>query len=191
MAASQLRDPSGKIIDIGAPKYASRESQGVWAKPGSSTLLWKIYTNQGPYTNAYNMITAADRAGLPVPAFASILGYKFRPAATGLWLDAYILQTVAQTGTFFAMSQAGKQTVWRQWLYTLNLVSDRDVLNKALAAAQAATNVGLRDPQGFLEKTRREPVVFIDIHTAAPPSAAAQQMLEQIQERMRAPAVSQ
>ncbi|KAI0720681.1 hypothetical protein C8T65DRAFT_272504 [Cerioporus squamosus] len=190
MAASQLQDPSGRIINIGAPKYASRESQGVWAKPGSSTTLWKIYTNQGPYTNAYNMITAADRAGLPVPAFASILGYKFRPAAAGLWLNAFILQTVAQTGTFFAMSQPGRQALWNQWLYTLNLVQDRDVLNKALAAAQAAAKIGLRDPQGFLEKTRREPVVFIDIHTANPPSAAADEMVEQIQARMRAPTAS-
>ncbi|TFK88478.1 hypothetical protein K466DRAFT_598598 [Polyporus arcularius HHB13444] len=185
-ANNQLRDPSGKVIVIGPPKYASRESQGVWQKPGSTTSLWKIYTNQGPFNTAFNMITDADRQGLPVPAFAAIRGYKFQAAGSAQWNDAYILQTTILTGTFFAMSQQGRQNVFRQWLATLNPVTDRAVLNLCLTAAQAAAKVGLRDPQGFCEKTRREPVVFIDIHTANPPSAAADQMVEQVQARIGA-----
>ena len=55
---------------------------------------------------------------------------------------------------------------------------------RSLRAARGAAKIGLRDPQGFLEKTRREPVVFIDIHFATPPSGAADKMVEQIEEYM-------
>lgn len=130
MSTNQLRDPSGKEINIGAPKYTSREARGVWEKPGNSKYLWKIYTNQGPFNTAFTQITSADKDGLPVPDFSAVRGYKFRASQTAAWVDAYILQTAAQTGTFFAMSQTGKQNVWNQWLHTLDKTRDSTVLNE-------------------------------------------------------------
>lgn len=54
---------------------------------------------------------------------------------------------------------------------------------RALAAAQVAARIHVLDPQGFLEKTRREPVVFIDVHVGTA-SGAADEMLQQIKDRM-------
>ena len=41
----------------------------------------------------------------------------------------------------------------------------------------------VQDPQGFLEKTRHEPVAFIDVHVGTA-SGAADEMLQQIKDRM-------
>ena len=47
-------------------------------------------------------------------------------------------------------------------------------------------NLGVTDPQGFLDKTRREPVVFVDIHlTGRPnPNGDAALMVRQITDYM-------
>lgn len=123
-------------IDIGPPKYSSREAKGVWPKPGSTTALWKIYSNQSSFTNAFNTITTADIEGLPVASpFSAIRGYKFRESPTARWTDVYILQTAVLTGTFFAMSQAGQKHVWKQWLDGLDLVKDSVVLNRCASTS--------------------------------------------------------
>ncbi|KAI0720693.1 hypothetical protein C8T65DRAFT_735646 [Cerioporus squamosus] len=243
----RLKKPGSPIIDLGPPKYASRESKGVWANPlpDNPKSLWKIYTNQKTFTQAYKDMVEADRRGLPVPSFLGIpvpanaivfngnpvpafegmpappidgipvptadnmsistldgipvptladdRAYQFRSGPTAAWEDAYILQTATadtENSRFFAMSQTGKKTVWKTWLYELDLVKDKAVLDKARAAAQAAADIGLRDPQGFLDKNRREPVLFIDVHLASPPSPGANEMLEQIVERMNGPTVN-
>ena len=130
MATNQLLPPGSnkEPITIGPPAYESRESKGVWHQPKNNANLWKIYSSKNTYQTAYNAITSADHHGLPVPAFKGILGYRFRTGPAAAWQDVYILQTALITGTFFAMSQRGRENAWNQWVHTLNRQKDAKVL---------------------------------------------------------------
>ena len=130
---NQLLPPGSgaKVIDIGAPKYSSREAKGVWESPYKKTALWKIYSNDKSFKNAFDTITTTDHEGLPVASpFSAVRGYKFRESSTARWTDVYILETTALTGTFFAMSQAGRKHIWKQWLDGLDLQRDSQVLDR-------------------------------------------------------------
>ncbi|TDL19066.1 hypothetical protein BD410DRAFT_806015 [Rickenella mellea] len=174
------------ILEWGAV-IPSREALGLWVV---GQKMWKVFTSNQQCARLKGDLFRAEQYGLPIGPtritpcrvrlpVRDVLG-NFTEQHSLQSHEGFVLITNHFQGRHFTLQRG--VGVFRHLILQ---ISNDEVLKRIDRACSAAVAVGLRDPQGFINPTNYNPIVFIDIHLSrGGTTQASQDMLVITQNRM-------
>jgi hypothetical protein len=129
-----------------------------------------VYKTFGARTNPYDVMElykTAEAAGVPVPDTCKFTADLVEGSETQSLSG---IRMSKASGTFFQLSKGGGEAAL---INEINAITSKGLAQKALSGLESAAQLGVMDPQGFVNRNADPPICFIDVHFRTSPNFVA------------------